>query len=89
MTQALYDLAAHPEYVKEMREEAEAMIGANGWTKPAMQGMRKIDSFLKESQRLNGLGSSKSQVIYADLTSTHFHFSSGHVSKDPQGLEAI
>jgi len=42
-----------------MREEAEAMISANGWTKSAMQGMHKIDSFLKESQRLNGLGSSK------------------------------
>jgi len=68
LTQALYDLAAHPEYVKEMREEAEAMIHANGWTKHAMQGMRKIDSFLKESQRLNGLGSSKSQVICANLT---------------------
>ena len=83
MTQALYDLAVHPEYVKEMREEAEAMIDANGWTKPAMQGMRKIDSFLKESQRFSGLGCSKSKVICADLTLTHFLFSSIHVSKDP------
>lgn len=57
LTHALYDLAAHPEYVEEMREEAEAMIEVHGWTKTAMQRMRKIDSFLKESQRLTGLSS--------------------------------
>jgi hypothetical protein len=55
----LYDLAVHPEYVKEMREEADAVIEEHGWTKAAMQKMRKIDSFLKESQRVNGLASSK------------------------------
>jgi len=48
LTQALYDLAAHPEYVKEMREEAEAMIGANGWTKPAMQGAQTASSSIYE-----------------------------------------
>lgn len=42
-----------------MRDEAEAVIEAHGWTKAAMQRMRKIDSFLKESQRLNSLGSSE------------------------------
>jgi hypothetical protein len=40
-----------------MRREAEAVIAEDGWTKSAMQKMRKIDSFLKESQRLNSLGS--------------------------------
>ncbi|KAJ3566941.1 hypothetical protein NP233_g6679 [Leucocoprinus birnbaumii] len=56
-TQALYDLAIHPEYVAEMREEAENVIREHGWTKAAMGQMRKIDSFLKESQRLNSVGS--------------------------------
>ncbi|KAJ3557279.1 hypothetical protein NP233_g11785 [Leucocoprinus birnbaumii] len=57
MTHALYDLVSHPEYIEEMREEAEAMIEEHGWTKAAMQKMRKIDSFLRESQRFSGLGS--------------------------------
>ncbi|KAF9453730.1 cytochrome P450 [Macrolepiota fuliginosa MF-IS2] len=57
LTHALYDLAIHPEYIKVMREEAEAVIAEEGWTKVAMQKMRKIDSFLKESQRLNNVGS--------------------------------
>ncbi|KAF5349477.1 hypothetical protein D9756_008934 [Leucocoprinus leucothites] len=55
-TQSLYDLATHPEYLAEMHEEAEEVINAHGWTKAAMQHMRKIDSFLKESQRLHGTG---------------------------------
>jgi len=70
----LYDLVAHPEFVKEMREEAETMIKAYGWTKNSMQRMRKIDSFLRESQRFTGLGSSKSKLIVADLAWTQFLF---------------
>ncbi|KXN83236.1 Ent-kaurene oxidase [Leucoagaricus sp. SymC.cos] len=57
LTQSLYDLAIHPEYVEAMREEAETIVTQEGWTKAAMQKMRKIDSFLKESQRLNSAGS--------------------------------
>ncbi|KAJ3514885.1 hypothetical protein NLJ89_g2106 [Agrocybe chaxingu] len=48
----LYDLAIHPEYVPAMRDEVEAVIGAEGWTKVAMGKLRKLDSFIKESQRL-------------------------------------
>ncbi|KAF9453726.1 cytochrome P450 [Macrolepiota fuliginosa MF-IS2] len=57
LTHALYDLAIHPEYAKPMREEAKPIIAEDGWTKAAMHRMRKIDSFLKESQRLNSVGS--------------------------------
>jgi hypothetical protein len=39
-----------------MREEAERIIKAEGWTKAALNSMVKIDSFLRESQRLNGIG---------------------------------
>jgi hypothetical protein len=55
----LYDLAAHPEYVTPMREEVEAVIAAEGWTKAAMGKMRRVDSFVKESQRL-AIGGRKS-----------------------------
>lgn len=57
-TQALYDLATHPEYVPEMRKEVESVIAVHGWTKAAMKEMRKVDSFLKESQRMNSTANS-------------------------------
>lgn len=39
-----------------MREEAERVVEKEGWTKAALNSMIKIDSFLRESQRLNGNG---------------------------------
>ncbi|KAF9255979.1 cytochrome P450 [Marasmius fiardii PR-910] len=53
-TNALYYLAADPKLARMLREEVEIEVGRNGWTKNAMDGMRKLDSFLKESQRLSG-----------------------------------
>ncbi|OBZ73431.1 Ent-kaurene oxidase [Grifola frondosa] len=53
-TQALYYLAANPEFVGPLREEVDAIISTDGWSKAAMDKMRKIDSFLKESQRIMG-----------------------------------
>ncbi|PPQ87954.1 hypothetical protein CVT25_001139 [Psilocybe cyanescens] len=53
LTHALFYLAANPEYVQPMREEVEAVIEAEGWTKLSMGKMRKVDSFIKESQRLS------------------------------------
>ncbi|KAH9477542.1 Cytochrome P450 monooxygenase 103 [Psilocybe cubensis] len=52
LTNILYDLATYPEYVEPMREEVERIIESEGWTKSSMGKMRKLDSFVKESQRL-------------------------------------
>ena len=54
---ALYRLAAYPEYAKPLREEVEQIVQEEGWTKNSMGKMRKVDSYLKECQRLDGLGS--------------------------------
>ncbi|OBZ66897.1 Ent-kaurene oxidase [Grifola frondosa] len=54
-TQALYHLAANPEFAGPLREEVDAIISVEGWSKAAMDKMRKIDSFLKESQRMMGI----------------------------------
>ncbi len=35
-----------------MREEVEAVISEEGWTKAAMGKLRKVDSFIKESLRM-------------------------------------
>ncbi len=41
-----------------MREEAEEVVSQDGWSKVSMQKMRRIDSFLKEVQRMIGIGDS-------------------------------
>ena len=58
LTHALYHLAAQTEYVRPRREEVETVIAKEGWTKPALANMHKLDSFMKESQRLNGFDAS-------------------------------
>jgi cytochrome P450 len=56
---ALYDLASNTEYVPELRQEVESIIREQGWTKAAIDRMNKLDSFLRESQRVHGIGSSE------------------------------
>ncbi|KAJ7878446.1 cytochrome P450 [Mycena leptocephala] len=55
-THAIFDLTMHPEHLLPMREEAERVVREEGWTKAALNSMVKIDSFLRESQRLNPTG---------------------------------
>lgn len=44
-----------PQYAEMLREEVETIVKEHGWTKEALTHMRKIDSFLKEVQRFEGL----------------------------------
>ncbi|PCH34274.1 cytochrome P450 [Wolfiporia cocos MD-104 SS10] len=53
-THALYHLAANSQYTEILRDEVESIIQQDGWTKIALGKMWKLDSFLKESQRVNG-----------------------------------
>ncbi|KAJ4014167.1 hypothetical protein NW752_005886 [Fusarium irregulare] len=54
-TQAIYDLAAHPEYVSILRQEVENVPRdqSGNFNRDSTSAMEKLDSFLKESQRLN------------------------------------
>jgi len=52
LTGALYDLTTYPEHMLPMCEEAERIVAEEGWTKAAVSKMHKIDSFIRESQRL-------------------------------------
>jgi len=54
-TQALYRLAANPQYIQPLREEVEGIVEKDGWSKVAVSKMRKVDSFLKECQRIEGI----------------------------------
>lgn len=49
-----YDIVAMPEFAPELREEAQQALSENGgvFTSSALQSMKKMDSFLKETLRL-------------------------------------
>ncbi|KAF7792531.1 hypothetical protein EIP86_003572 [Pleurotus ostreatoroseus] len=68
-THALYHVAANSEYQEQLRGEIEAVVRTEGWTKAAMGKMRKLDSFMRESQRLNGInGVALKRMVIQDLT---------------------
>ncbi|KIK79214.1 hypothetical protein PAXRUDRAFT_161911 [Paxillus rubicundulus Ve08.2h10] len=78
-TQALYNLAANPQYMQPLREEVELIVEKDGWSKEALAKMHKVDSFLKESQRTHG-------ITYVGMTRKamkDFTFSDG--TEVPQG----
>jgi cytochrome P450 len=53
-THTIYDLAANPQYIPEMRGEVEdVLISDGGWDKQTLSKFKKIESLMKESQRLN------------------------------------
>ncbi|KAK6967074.1 cytochrome P450 [Favolaschia claudopus] len=80
-THACFDLTTHPEHFFPMREEAERVVQAEGWTKFALDSMVLIDSFFRESQRLNPAGPLIMQRRV--VSPTGFCFSDGTVL--PQG----
>ena len=53
--QVLYRLLANPEYIEPLRQEVEAIVTEKGWTKAGMDKMYKIDSFIRETQRVDVL----------------------------------
>jgi cytochrome P450 len=53
VTHSLYNLATYPEYVQPLREEIEAVIQEQGWSKASITKMTKLDSFVKETMRLS------------------------------------
>lgn len=56
LTDCIYDLAAHPEVQDMLREEANQVLEVEeGWArKESMPKLKKLDSFMKETQRLAG-----------------------------------
>ena len=58
VTHVLYDLATYPEYIEPLREEfRQVMAESNGVVdKNSLSKLHKMDSFLRESQRLSPPG---------------------------------
>ncbi|KAG6906247.1 hypothetical protein DXG01_014965 [Tephrocybe rancida] len=69
-TQILFDLAAYPSFVPGLREEVETAISEDsGYSKISLHKMVKLDSFIKESQRLGGNGAlSMMRKVLKDFT---------------------
>lgn len=61
VTQVLYDLAALPEFAEELRREVVEVKDRHGGmlTKQALAEMKKLDSWMKESLRMNAPDLSK------------------------------
>lgn len=70
LTQFLYDLAARPEDALELREEVLKVHSQAGgvWTKQALGELKKLDSYMKESQRLSSADLSTSSPIHLSVT---------------------
>jgi len=60
-----------PECIQPLREEVESIVKEQGWTKASIFNMRKLDSFLRESQRISGGVTSEDHpvlnVLFANL----------------------
>jgi len=64
-TQVLYRLLENPEYLKPLRQEIEIAVAEEGWTKAAIDKMHNLDSFLRETQRMQSLGIGLSAPLYS------------------------
>ncbi|KAB8255566.1 cytochrome P450 [Aspergillus pseudonomiae] len=54
LTNVMYDLTAHPEYIQPLRDEIKAIVEEDGiLKKPSLSKMKLMDSVMKESQRIN------------------------------------
>lgn len=71
----LLDLAARPEYIEPLRQEAQDITESEGWSKSAVARMYRIDSFIKESGRFTSLSGITSVRKVTDPNG--FRFSNG------------
>ncbi|KAK9413738.1 putative Cytochrome P450 [Seiridium unicorne] len=63
LTQVMFDLAQHPEYIEPLRQEAIAVLKENGWSKMALYNLKLMDSVLKEVQRLRPINDTSLQRL--------------------------
>ncbi|KAI9441481.1 cytochrome P450 [Lactarius indigo] len=70
-TNVLYHVLSKPEYIEPLRHEVETVVAEEGWTKAGMDKMHKIDSFIRESQRVDGI------LAVVRLSLRPFTFSNG------------
>jgi len=67
LTNILYRLLANPECIEPLRQEIETVVSEGGWTKAAIDKMHKVDSVLRETQRLDGLDGGSLDFLESNL----------------------
>ena len=72
----LFYLAALPEYIAPLRAEIEEVIEREGWSKEGLDKMHKVDSFIKESQRMNPIGNRQCCSILQIAHADNYHLNS-------------
>ena len=72
--------------MEPLREEVDYVIAREGWTKTSIQKLKKTDSFIRESLRLNGLDSRK--FVLSDSSGVAF-ISNNLVSLGRRALKDI
>jgi hypothetical protein len=80
-TNILYRLLSNPQYVEPLRHDVETAVAEEGWTKAAMDNMHKIDSFLRETQRLDDLDSGPLVYLSEPQLLMHSFFSDDEPSR--------
>ncbi|KAJ3570644.1 hypothetical protein NP233_g4261 [Leucocoprinus birnbaumii] len=73
LTHVLFNLASYVSYIEPLREEIFELVQAEGWSKITLEKMRKLDSFIKESQRVYGTDATS----MPRLATSDFTFSDG------------
>ncbi|KAL4918485.1 cytochrome P450 [Aspergillus aurantiobrunneus] len=100
ITQCIYDLLLRPDYIEPLRHEIIDTL-KNGWanaTRTEFASQIRLDSFLRESQRLNPTSEvnvqriAKQTIIFPDgliiPKGTYLCFPAGPLSRDPALLES-
>ncbi|EEP78020.1 conserved hypothetical protein [Uncinocarpus reesii 1704] len=96
--QTLYDICDHPEYLESLRTEVLGALTADGgWDRTTITKLVGLDSFMKESQRVNPPSYvSFNRVVRKSLTlsdgtrlpkGTHFGMASYSILQDPAIIE--
>jgi hypothetical protein len=80
LTQVLCRLLSNPEYIEALRQETDAVIAQEGWKKAGIDRMRKLDSFIRETQRMDMLAIGLSGYLHSSPISTDTCPSSGYDS---------
>jgi len=80
LVQALYHLASHPQYAVTLREEIASVVGDSGWSKKSIDRLDKLDSFIRETQRVAPLAAGESTPPLNIPNIDHYHRSSLLVS---------
>ena len=72
VAQILYRLIVNPDYLEPLRQEIEAAVAQEGWTKAGMDKLHKLDSFLRETQRIDITNLGLSASFHSSVISLMF-----------------